>query len=140
MQTKLFTPQEIEILRENPYTLSVTEETIRYTLPFKQEYWRRHTLGQSATHIFIELGYDVSILGKGRVYAFASHVKKEAASKTGLHEGTYRRGLRTDIPNYTGMSNNEALARMQRELLYMRQELEFVKKIIKADNSGGRKQ
>jgi hypothetical protein len=139
MPKKLFTSQEIEILRENPYTLSVTEETIRFTLPFKQEYWRRHTLGQSATHIFIELGYDINILSKGRIYAFASHLKKEAASPVGLHEGTYRRGLRTDIPNYTGMSNNEALARMQRELLYMRQELEFIKKIINADNSGEQK-
>ncbi len=34
----------------------------------------------------------------------------------------------------------EAMAAMQCEVLYLRQELEFIKKIIKTDSTGGRKQ
>ena len=36
MKWKGFTPEEIVLLRNNPYTLKVTERTIRFTLPFKQ--------------------------------------------------------------------------------------------------------
>ena len=36
MKWKSFTPEEIVLLRNNPYTLKVTERTIRFTLPFKQ--------------------------------------------------------------------------------------------------------
>jgi hypothetical protein len=38
------------------------------------------------------------------------------------------------------MPPEEARAAMQREILYLRQELEFIKKIIKTDSTGGRKQ
>ena len=38
---KLFTPAEVEILSSNPYTLSVTSKTIRFTLAFKQAFWTK---------------------------------------------------------------------------------------------------
>jgi hypothetical protein len=136
---KLFSPQEIEALRQNPYTLAVTEGTIRFTLPFKQEFMNRYNSGQAAARIFADLGYDADVLGKCRVKSFASHLRAEAASRLGLHEGNNRRGRHVEVPDYAGMPEDMALARMQRELLYLRQELEFIKKIIKADEQGGRR-
>ena len=36
---KKFTPEEIKNLKANPYTLRVTEDTISYTLAFKEAFW-----------------------------------------------------------------------------------------------------
>ena len=37
--------------------------------------------------------------------------------------------------NYNTMPSQQAIAAMQREITYLRQQLEFVKKITKLDNS-----
>jgi hypothetical protein len=38
------------------------------------------------------------------------------------------------------MAPEEAMAAMQLEIVYLRQELDFIKKIIKTDSTGGQKQ
>ena len=47
---KLFTPAEVEILSSNPYTLSVTSKTIRFTLAFKQAFWTKRLDMKSRVH------------------------------------------------------------------------------------------
>ncbi len=135
---KLFTPDEVEILRSNPYTLSVTSKTIRFTLAFKQAFWTKRQAGERLQDIYSDLGYDVSILGDVRIKTIANSIRKEALSKEGLHENNSLRAYRPDQVDYSGMPQNEAMVRMQHEILYLRQELEFIKKIIKPETSGGR--
>lgn len=120
MKRSLFTPDQVIAFRDNPYTFNVTEGTVRFSLAFKQIFCERYDLGHPAQQIFRDLGYDVSALGKNRIYAFTRHIKVERASDSGLHEGNRRPSLQSDLPDYTGMSKDEALARMQYELLYMR--------------------
>lgn len=43
---KLFTFGEIEILSFNPYTLSFTSKTIRFTVVFKQTFWMNRQTGE----------------------------------------------------------------------------------------------
>ena len=134
---KLFTPGEVEILRSNPYTLSVTSKTIRFTLAFKQAFWTKRQAGERLQDIYSDLGYDVSILGDVRIKNIANSIRKEALSKEGLHENNSRRAYRPDQVDYNGMPQHEAVVRMQHEILYLRQELEFIKKIINSETSGG---
>lgn len=47
MERNKFTPREIQILKNNPYTYSVTEYNIFYTKEFKEEFWRRYQEGES---------------------------------------------------------------------------------------------
>lgn len=38
MKWKSFTPEEVLALRENPYTLKVTDKTIAFTRAFKEQF------------------------------------------------------------------------------------------------------
>ncbi len=61
-----------------------------------------------------------------------TQVKQEAASPHGFRDRSMERPLQ-EAPNsgqYMGVSRNLALQRMQLDLLHMRQELDFVKKIL----------
>lgn len=66
--------------------------------------------------------------------------QKKRLHQGGLHEGYHLHKRHPEDADYSRMPPEEARAAMQREILYLRQELEFIKKIIKTDSTGGRKQ
>lgn len=134
-----FTEEEIRILAANPYTYRVTEKTIRFTLAFKEEFLRRDKEGYSVKQIFIDLGYDYEMLGKRRCEGVRQHVVHEAISESGLHEGTLFPKIKPSSRDYTTLPESKAIEYMQHELLYLRQEVEFLKKIISQDNGAKRK-
>ena len=71
MKWKGFTHEENVLLRNNPYTLKVTERTIRFTLPFKQYMLEGLQHGKSPATIVQELGYDPTIFGQSRLSGIA---------------------------------------------------------------------
>ena len=137
---KKFTQKEITLLKKNPYTLNVSESTLRFTKEFKEEFWRRYQAGERTKDIISALGYNLDILGDARVVGIYQHIKKEAYSEVGFHDSYQRPDPKTKKADFSSLSSEQALTRMQHELLYMRQELDFIKKIIKTDNSEGQKQ
>lgn len=134
-----FTEEEIRILVNNPYTYRVTDTTIRFTLAFKEEFLKRYKEGLSPKQIVKDLGYSVDILGARRVEGLRDHIVKESLSEAGLHEGTLHSKIKPSSRDYTTLPESKAIEYMQHELLYLRQEVEFLKKIIAADNAGKRK-
>ena len=134
-----FTEEETRILAANPYTYRITESTIRFTLEFKKEFYKRYKDGYSPMQIFSDLGYDINILGKRRVEGVRDHIMREAISDIGLHEGTVFSKKRLNSQDNTTLTPSKAIERLQHELLYLRQEVEFIKKIITADGGKGRK-
>lgn len=131
-----FTRQQVDAFQANPYTYRISESTIRFTLEFKKEFWKRYQAGQSPSRILTDLGYDVDALGKRRIQAIRDHIRKEAASPEGLHEGNAPcRKRRPHSTDYSSVPKDQAVELMQHELLYLRQEMEFVKKIMNAGNS-----
>ena len=74
---KYFTSEQISKLKSNPYTHSVSGCCIRFTLEFKELFWMRYCNGVSAKQIFTSLGYDIDILGDGRIFNFASQLSKD---------------------------------------------------------------
>ena len=64
-----FTRQQVDAFQANPYTYRISESTIRFTLEFKKEFWKRYQAGQSPSRILTDLGYDVDALGKRRIQA-----------------------------------------------------------------------
>ena len=134
-----FTEEEIRILVDNPYTYRVTDTTIRFTLAFKEEFLKRYKEGHSPKQIVKDLGYSVDILGARRVEGLRDHIIKESLSEAGLHEGTLFSKIKPSARDYTTLPESKAIEYRQHELLYLRQEVEFLKKIITADNAGKRK-
>lgn len=140
MRTQAFTDEEVKTLRENKYTAFVSNSSIRFTLEFKEMFMERKQEGIPARRIFGEAGFDVDVLGTDRIKNFSKRITKEASTPCGLHEGYRVHRKHPEDADYSRMPPEEAMAAMQREVLYLRQELDFIKKIIKTDNTGGRKQ
>lgn len=138
--TRLFTQDEINILKSNPYTLFVSEHSIRFTKSFKEVFWLKRQAGDRLQNIFTDLGYDVEILGIQRIKTISTRIRKEALSIEGFHENNSPRKIHPDQEVFDVLPKDEAMVRMQHELLYLRQELDFIKKIIKTETSGDQKQ
>ena len=60
MANKKFSPEEMAILKANPYVLEVTEDIIHFSASFKSSFWDRLQNGMKPPDIFRELGIDQS--------------------------------------------------------------------------------
>lgn len=132
MTKKRFTAEEIEILKANLYTHSISADAIRFKKEFHDQYRRLYMLGHNCTKIFKELGYSIEILGIRRIYSFDSRIK----AKSQLTEEVL--AASEDVEEQF-VDKDIQLARLQNEVMYLRQELEFIKKIIKAESSSKQK-
>ncbi len=136
-----FTEEEVAALSNNPYTYKVTSTRIQFTAEFKEEFWQKYLKGESCQQILRALGYDPKMFGKYRVYAIKKHIEEQVNSPEGIHTG-YRRYRRNpdNVAEIEDLPPDKAFARMQNEIIYLRQELEFIKKIIKSDNNSDQRQ
>ena len=119
---KRFTEAERMELAKNPFTLAVTEDRIFYTDAFKDICWDLLRAGQTPRRAFTELGYDPVILGSKRMERFAHRLRKAH----GVAVSTSPVGRAAD---YSNLPADVTIARMERELKYLRQENEFLKKL-----------
>ena len=125
---KLFTPEQQKELASNPYTLTVTDRQIRFTVEFK-----RYLLNELSNpnmrqlQIFHNAGYDPALLGRGRIDAIIRRVRKEAVSEKGLHEtAATDKHLKEDL---TKKRMTTAIRDLQEEVIQLKQQIEFLKKI-----------
>jgi hypothetical protein len=130
MNRNKFTRREIQILKNNPYTYRVTESQLFFTKDFKEEFWKRYQAGDSPRKIVEELGYDPDMLGTSRLSGIQINIQKQAKSSTGFTEGKGRRKqLKSGMYTVDENPSDETIVKMQHELMYLRQEVEFLKKI-----------
>lgn len=69
MSNKLFSPEEVELLSKNKYVERVSNKSITYTDKFKRIFITENSSGKPLTIIFAECGFDVKLLGGGRIRA-----------------------------------------------------------------------
>ncbi len=139
MAKRPFTEKEIKKLKANPYTYRVTSNRIQFTAEFKEAFWAKYCSGKNAALALFELGYDPDILGTVRIEGILQHIRREARSEIGFHTG-YACSRKPSSPYQEGShSPDQSIVRLQNEVLYLRQELEFLKKIIKSDSDGKRR-
>lgn len=127
MSKKVFTDQEVEMLRSNQYTYLVTSRKLLFTKEFKELFWSEYQAGAIPRKILEKYGYSAAILGENRIWAIAASIKKQNQSSEGLHEGSLPRNPVTG--GTASKSHDELLQQLQGEVLYLRQEIEFLKKI-----------
>jgi len=144
-----FTSAEIEKLLDSPHIAYVSRTTISYTLAFKELFWQRHCDGVHPLTIFEEAGLDTKIIGRSRVDWFLRALKDQKERGLSFNEGSEPHQAQPpkqfNIPSPPRRLKNsqvvslspEAIARMAHEVAYMKQELEFIKKIILAGMQGG---
>ena len=128
---KKYTQKQIEELKANPYTLQVSDKRIFFTIEFKKVFWTKYQAGMSPRAIFKELNYNLDYFGQKQIDSIVQRVKKEALA--GEFTEGYQRYKRMKIKEPELLNSEQVLQQMQHEMLYLRQEVEFLKKVLKKD-------
>ena len=133
---KEYTPKQIRELKANPYTLNVTKNKLYFTAKFKEDFWISYQAGNAPRKILLDFGYNLEYFGQKQIDDIVQRIKRQALSGNGFTEGENRqKRISIKATNEEDLSSPQSIERMQNELLYLRQEVEFLKKIIIADNS-----
>lgn len=133
---KEYTEKQIKELKKNPYVFKVTKHKLYYTAKFKEDFWVSYQAGNTPRKILRDFGFDINIFGQKQIDSLVQHIKKQALSGKGFTEGVNRqRRVPVKATSEEKLSSPQSIESMQNELLYLRQEVEFLKKIIIADNS-----
>ena len=137
---KEYTAKQIKQLEKNPYVFKATKHRLYFTAKFKEDFWVSYQAGNTPRKILSDFGYDLSIFGQKQIDSMVQAIRKQALSGNGFSEGENRtKRVALKATDEIELSSPQSIERMQNELLYLRQEVEFLKKIITAENSKGKK-
>lgn len=143
---KTFTKRETNALLSNPYVAAVSSCQIRFTTAFKEVFWNLYTKEHMRpSDIMLRLGFDLSIVGDDRINALPHTLQQQYEKYGEFHEGRHKDPpkLKFQKREIKQIPNNNPppieMERMQHELAYMKQELEFIKKTILADREAQQK-
>lgn len=125
---KKFTKLEMEEMKINRYTLNISERYISFTYEFKKEFWRLSKQGYTGRSIFIVLGYDPDILGFDRVHNTTKRIRKAGRMSGGLKKNCSHK-IPTSPENILFESDKNS-SRMQNEIIYLQQQMSFLKKLM----------
>lgn len=128
---KEYTEKQKRELRKNPYVFQVTKHKIYYTAKFKEDFWISYQAGNTPRKILTDFGFDLNTFGQKQIDSLVQHIKKQALSGDGFTEGTNRqRRIPRKATAEEELPSPQSIERIQNELLYLRQEVEFLKKLL----------
>ena len=128
-----------KLLRANPYTEKVTEHQISFTLAFKEAFWRLSVEGCTGNMALRKLGYDPELLGFERVHNITKRIRRAGKSPEGIQPAPKSR-MRISREQFGAaelekMSRRESERRMQQEIVYLQQQMAFLKKLMRQPES-----
>ena len=126
-----FTPEQQDILRNNPYTAKVTASILSFTKEFKELFYKEYLTGRIPREILQEYGYPVEILGQKRIWGIAHIIKKEFEKKGSFDD--VRTKKQYEKPG--SLTSEEKIRHLEHQVNYLTQEVEFLKKISSIRNT-----
>lgn len=122
-----FTKEQKEALISNPFTLSVNDYQVRFTVEFKKFLLAEREKNKTPwKEIFRKAGYDTDIISKNRMDGIIKNVKCQAASPKGLRETASKKSLEKGNEK---KQTAKAIQELQDEVIHLKQQIEFLKKI-----------
>ena len=125
----MFTDEEIEQFKSNPFTFNITKSHISFTIEAKTIFWKEYNEGIPLKIILKNYGYPPEILGEGRIDGLLKILKMQSKSKDGFTQGIYKRTT-SDIDDSLPLDQQVRLLRG--EVSFLKSQMEFLKKIISA--------
>ena len=132
MSRKVFTKEQQQLLRQNPYIFSVTETRITLTKEFKEIFMTAYKAGESPRKILEDHGFDISIIGERRIWSISQHIRTEYQKYGEFYQGYRPRGTadsRLLSAGTSTVSETDEIRQLRHEVDYLKQEMEFLKKI-----------
>ena len=128
MSKKLFTEEQINILKQNKYVKKVSSKGITYTDEFKRIFIDENSKGKLPRMIFEECGFNIDIIGTQRIkssaYRWRSAFKNGGASKL-----TDTRKYNTGRPVEKDLSLGEKYKKLEAKMKLLQAENELLKKL-----------
>ena len=133
-----FTDEQINILKVNPYVAIVDRNRVCFTVKFKEYFWALYTKeNMMPSEILRSAGIDPKMLGNARTRGMVANLKKEMAKHGSFTDVIV---IRTRLLEaQSSAKQEESIERLRTEVEYLRQEREFLKKIISAEKGREKK-
>lgn len=128
---KKYTKNQISELSKNPYTFQINNKRILFTIEFKKLFWIKYQAGMSPRAILKELNYNLDCFGQKQIDSITQRIKKEAL--VGEFTEGYSRNRRAKINEPDIELTPQNIKQMQNELMYLRQEVDFLKKVLRTE-------
>lgn len=122
------TLKQQEELRKNRYVKNVTLNGIIYTDEFKHHCIQEIEKGKTSTEIFHNAGFDLSYVGTKRAHNALDRWKR-AFNANGVMGLRDTRNINSGRPSTKELTQEELIKKQKAEIQYLKQELEFVKKL-----------
>ena len=129
MPKKIFTAEELEILKSNKYVKNVSEITITYTNDFRKEYTNLVKDGYSKKEAFRKLGFDPEMLGKKRVCSYYERTVKRIKENIPPDDKRFNNAGRKEKVNFDKMSETDQIEYLKHENIMLKAENELLKKM-----------
>lgn len=131
---KEYTSKEIKVLKANPYTFKVTKSKLYFTAEFKEAFWIGYQAGITPRKLLLDMGYDTEMFGQKQIDSIVQRIKKQAQNGYGFTQGENRsRRKKNESIESVSNNSNEISIQVWNESKYLRQEVEFLKKIVKTE-------
>ena len=124
-----FTAEQMEKLKQHPYVQEVTEQFVYFSVEFKERFYNEFMSGKKPRKIIIGMGLDPELLGQSRINGIKQYVMRYAKRDKGFTDILSSPEIYLPVRQ----TPEEKIRRLEHQLAYTRQELEFVKKIVSAN-------
>ena len=136
---KTFTQEELKTIRNNPYVKDATAKAVHFTIAFKEEFWRLYSEECLSPHrIMRQLGFDIGVIGESRVRGIVNNIRKQVNTGEAFRDVRKIPEKQVQI-NFDNQQPSKTIQKIHHKLMYLEQEMEFIKKNILADNEARRK-
>lgn len=135
MKIREFTEEEMAALQSSVYVVQVTPCFVYFSSGFKERFYNEYQSGKKPKKIIEGMGIDPNILGASRINGIKGYILRAVRAGKGFTEITSE-----EVAAQTGrpITPETKIRRLEHELAYTKQELEFVKKIIAAGREEGK--
>lgn len=136
MSRKLLSEEEIAELKQNPHVTSVSPRSVNFSSEFKQIAYEAMMRGENLASVLETYGINTGVLGEGRIRGMAQRLYQFADREEGFRS---QKGHKKRAKEEVEEENlRKRLQRLENELAYTRQEVEFLKKVQEADTEARR--
>lgn len=138
-----FTEEQITELSNNLYTYKVSKTTIKFTDKFYNDFWKLYIDELPNKDILTKLGYNSYVLGIKRIEGIVTKLRKKRLTDDQRLQAINKNAKVRRPPadtKYSEMKSQDAIKAMEAELTYLRQEVEFLKKISQLEKQKKREE
>lgn len=126
MSRHVFTDEQIEELKRNPYVISVTSKYINYSEKFKELFLEDYSNGMSPIDIFKKYGFDPDTLGEQRRHNFVKRIKRQSQRLDGFKD---MRKVNSGHPRTKDLTSEERIQQLHHKINILKQENDFLKRV-----------